>query len=1093
MMVRVSRQFSVIVSIAALLLCALWAPDLRAARDPQLRGDSVAGIDAVILKAFQWRSIGPARAGRSIAVSGVKGHPKEAYAGQTGGGLWKTVDGGTTWTPVTDGQVHSSSVGAVAVSESNTDIVFIGMGEACIRGNIQPGDGVYKSTDAGKTWTHVGFSNSDAISRIRIHPTNPEIVFVADFGQYATSSDERGVYKSTDGGKTWQRKLFRDNKTGAVDIAIDPKNPNVIFAALWEAYRVEYQMSSGGPGSGLFKSTDGGETWTEVTRNPGLPAGVDGKIGIAVSGADSNRVYAIIENLNGGLFSSDDAGATWKLMNNGRNIRQRAFYYTHVAADPYNKDIVFALNVGTFWSKDGGKTMQSFASGDSHDLWIDPEDSNHMVHANDSGGAVSFNAQAQQRTWSERDYPTGQFYHVATTKHVPYHVCGAQQDSSTLCVPSDTGLGGGRFGGGGRGAATPPYPVGGAEPGYIAPDPKDPDVFFAGGNNGSFLTRLNRRTGDLREVGPYPRMFSGEPSSALIERWQWTYPIIFSPVDPNVLYASSQHVWKTTNGGQSWDKISGDLTRHDPKTMGDSGGPITRDMNSPEVYATVFALGPGKKDVNTLWAGSDDGLVNVTRDGGKIWTNVTPRDMPEFGRVSQIDASAFDPGAAYVAVKKPLLNDFSPYIFRTHDMGKTWTKIVAGIPANDYVHAVREDRVRRGLLYAGTQHGFYVSFDDGDHWQSLSLNLADMQVSDIWVESNSIAIATHGRGFYVLDDIAPLRQYSDMASTGDFYLFKPGDATRSAGGAPISYVLKKPAQILSLEILDSLGKTVLTIPGQMPGAGRGERAGRGGTRGAGESSRGQAARGAATEAAAPQNPSDSPQPEGDPGGGRGRGGVPVASTAAGMNRVTWNLEYPGPTTFPGLVFWGATTSGPAALPGTYQVRLTVDGKSQTQTFAVRKHPFRDASDADLREQFDLALQIRDKVSEANNAVIQIRKIKEQVKDRLTKSSDGQLKAAADRLTTNLSAVEEEIYQVRNQSNQDPLNFPIKINNRLASLLSVVERGDGKPIAVVSTIFKDLSAELKVQTDRLQEVTTADLAAFNAEAKRAGVDAVTAGS
>jgi photosystem II stability/assembly factor-like uncharacterized protein len=921
----------------------------------------------------------------------------------------------------------------------------------------------------------VGFSASDAISRIRIHPTNPDIVFVADFGKYSTSSEERGVYKSVDGGKTWQRKLFRDARTGAVDVAIDPKNPDVMFAALWEAYRIEYQMSSGGPGSGLFKSTDGGETWTEITRNPGLPAGIDGKIGVAISGADSNRVYALVENLDGGLFSSDDAGATWKLVNSGRNIRQRAFYYTHVAADPRNKDTVFALNVGMFWSRDGGKTMTAFADGDSHDLWIDPDDPNHMVHANDSGGAVSFNAEAEHRTWSARDYPTGQFYHAIATAHVPYHVCGAQQDSTTLCVPSDTGLNAGRGGGGrGRGAAAT-YTVGGAEPGYIAPDPKNPDIFYAGGNNGSFLTRLDRRSGEIREVGPYPRMFSGEPSSALVERWQWTYPIIFSPADPSILYASSQHVWKTTDGGQTWEKISGDLTRHDPKTMGDSGGPITHDMNSPEVYGTVFALGPGKKDANILWAGSDDGLVNVTRDGGKTWTNVTPREMPEFGRVSQIDGSSFDPGAAYVAVKRPLLNDPAPYIFRTHDMGKTWTTITSGIPSNDYVHAVREDRVRRGLLYAGTQHGFYVSYDDGDHWLPLSLNLPDVQVSDIWVESNSIAIATHGRGFYVLDDVAPLRQYPDLTSTGGFHLFKPGDVTRSAGGVTISYLLDKPAQTLSIEILDSLGKIVQTIPGAKPEEGRGGRAGRGG---APQAATGEAASPAATPAADPQA-----------GGGRGRGGPPTAPTTSGMNRVTWNVEYAGVTTFPGMVLWGATTNGPTALPGTYQVRLTVDGKSQTQTFAVHKHPFHDQSDADLQEQFDLAIQIRDKVSEANNAVIRIRKIKEEIKAALAKSSDPALKEAGDRLSSNLSSVEAEIYQVKNQSNQDPLNFPIKINNRLASLLSVVERGDGKPIAVAPTIFKDLSGELTTQTDRLQQVLATDLPAFNTEAKRAGASEI----
>jgi photosystem II stability/assembly factor-like uncharacterized protein len=711
---------SLVLPVAALAFAAGLTLDLGAAPGAQTSIAAPAAIDPALLKAYQWRNIGPARAGRSIAASGVKGRPKEAYSGQTGGGLWKTTDGGQTWLPMTDGQIHSSSVGAVAVSETNPDIVWIGMGESCIRGNIQPGDGIYKSTDAGKTWRHMGFKDSDAISKIRIHPANPDVVFVAGFGRYGTPSDERGVFKTTDGGKTWRKVLFRDNKTGAVDIAIDRNNPNVMFAALWEAFRVEYSMSSGGPGSGLFKSTDGGEHWTEITRHPGLPSGIDGKIGVAVSGADSNRVYAIVENQNGGLFSSDDGGGSWKPVNDGRNIRQRAFYYTHVAADPKNKDIVWALNVGTFWSRDAGKTMVAYAGGDSHDLWIDPDDSNHIVHANDSGTAVSFNAQAAQRTWTTRDYPTAQYYHVISTAHVPYHACGAQQDGATVCVPSNTNLTGaggrGGFGGsGGRGGLPELYSPGGAEPGYIAPDPKDPDIFYAGGNNGSFLTRLDRRTGNLREVNPYPREFSGEPSSALVERWQWTYPIIFSPVDPTVLYTSSQHVWRTKNGGDSWEKISGDLTRHDPKTMGDSGGPITHDMNSPEVYGTVFALGPGRKDVNILWAGSDDGLVHVTRDGGKSWTNVTPKDMPDFGRVSIIDASAFDPGAAYVAVKKPLLSDFAPYIFRTHDFGRTWTKIVTGLSPVDYVHSVREDPTRRGLLYAGTQHGFYISYDDGDH------------------------------------------------------------------------------------------------------------------------------------------------------------------------------------------------------------------------------------------------------------------------------------------------------------------------------------------------------------------------------------------
>jgi photosystem II stability/assembly factor-like uncharacterized protein len=993
-----------------------------------------APVPADPLALLMWRSIGPPRGGRSIAVSGVKGRPREAYFGAVGGGLWKTTDAGENWSPVTDGQLKSSSVGAVAVSESNPDIVFIGMGESCIRGNILPGDGVYKSTDAGKTWTHVGFSESQAISRIRIHPTRPDLVFVASFGKYGAESDERGLFKSSDGGRTWKRTLFRDAKTGAVDIAIDRRTPDVMYAALWEAYRVEYQMSSGGPGSGLFKSTDGGETWTDITRRPGLPAGVVGRIGIAVSGADSNRVYALVEHEHGGLFVSDDAGGNWTLTNDSRSIRQRAFYYTHVAADPNVKDTVYLLNTGAFRSTDAGKTLTSVGGGthgDHHDLWIDPDDSTHLVIGNDGGGAVSLTA---AQNWTAQDFPTAQFYHVATTRHVPYHVCGAQQDGSTVCVPSDTGAGQGGRGGGGRGVAQTAYGAGGSEPGYIAPDPKDPDVFYAGGNNGTFMTRLDRRTGDVREVNPYPRMFSGEPSSALVERWQWTYPIIFSPADPNILYTASQHVWRTTNGGQSWDKISSDLTRHDPKTMGESGGPITHDMNSPEVYGTVFALGPGKTSTQILWAGSDDGLVHLTRDGGKSWTNVTPRDMPEFGRVSQIDASMFDPGGAYIAVKKPLLNDFSPYIFRTHDYGRTWTRIVKGIAAHDYTHVVREDPVRRGLLYAGTQTTVYVSYDDGDNWKSLSLNLPNTQIADLVVELNSLAIATHGRSFYILDDVNVVRQGPEAATASSPFLYKPADAIRGGGSATIAYLLRSPAKTLTLEILDGAGRVVQSFPG--------------------------------TTAA-----------------GRGRGGTPSASMNAGLHRVPWNLTYRGPATFPGMVLWGATTNGPAALPGSYEVRLTVDGQPLTQPLRIRKHPFRPLSDADLREQFDLALRIRDKVSEANNAVIQIRGLKQQITARTAKSSDSALKAAAERLAKGLSAIEEEIYQVRNQSNQDPLNFPIKINNRLASLLRVVTTGDGKPIANAAPIFKDLSAELKVQTDRLQEILVGDIRTFNDELRR----------
>jgi len=993
-------------------------------------------IDPALLNAYRWRSIGPDRGGRSIAVSGVKGRPREAYFGAVGGGLWKTTDAGNNWAPVTDGQITSSSVGAVAVAESNPDVVWIGMGESCIRGNIMPGDGVYKSTDAGKTWANVGFKNVDAISKIRIHPANPDIVYVAAFGLYYGPSDERGVFKTTDGGKTWKKTLFRDAKTGAVDIMIDANNPNVLYAALWEAYRVEYQMSSGGPGSGLFKSTDGGETWTEITRNAGMPQGLVGRIGIANTKADSNRIYALVENENGGLFVSDDAGASWKLINTNRAIRQRAFYYTHVFGDASNKDVVYMQNTALFRSTDGGKTTAPIGQnthGDHHDLWVDPDDPLHVIDGNDGGGAITYDVASRVPNWSAQDFPTAQWYHVITTAHLPYHVCGAQQDNSTLCVPSNTNAGGG----GGGNPAVAPYQVGGGEPGYIAPHATDPDIFWAGANNGSFLTRLNRRTGELKEVGAYPRFFSGENSAEVKERWQWTYPIILSYADPNVLYTSSQRVWKSTNGGDTWEAISGDLTRHDPKTMGDSGGPITHDMNSPEIYGTVFSLAPGKKDVNLIWSGSDDGIIQVTRDGGKNWTNVTPAEMPDLGRVSQIDGSSFDNGTAYVAVKKMLLGDRSPYIFKTNDYGKTWKKIVNGIAANDYVHTVREDTVRRGMLYAGTQHAVYISYNDGESWLPLKNGLSDTPTTDLVVEDNALAIGTHGRGFYVLDDIAALRQFGTMPMT-DVMVFKPANTTRGLDRPIVSYYLKNQPKQLTIDFLDGKGQVVRSVAGTPP-------------RKPGENA-----------------------PGGDDDFPRGPQGAPMA---AGMNRFTWDLNSTGVVTFPGMILWGATQNGPAVLPGSYQVRLTADGVTQTQPFQVLKHPLRPISDADLLFQWNLASRIRDKVNEANLAVIRIRRIKTDIADRI-KDAPAEVRTAGEQLARALSIVEEDVYQVKNQSGQDPLNFPIKTNNRLASLLRVAVSGEGRPTGNVEPIFNDLVAELKAETDRLEKTINAQLPPFN---------------
>ncbi len=1049
-------RLGIVFSIALIASLAGWRTSENVGNAP-----AQPPIDSTILKSLKWRNVGPDRGGRSIAISGVKGQPKVGYFGATGGGLWKTIDGGEHWANITDGQLHSSSVGAVAVSLSDPNTIFIGMGESCIRGDIQPGDGVYKSSDAGKTWTHIGFSNSDAISRIRVHPTNPNIVFVADFGKYGVNSEERGIFKSTDGGKTWRNVLYKGPNAGGIDVEIDQKDPNIMYASIWEAYRKEWEMSSGGPASGMYKSTDGGETWTEITRATGLPTGLDGKIGISVSPVDPNRVFALVENENGGLFRSDDAGSTWTLVNNERRFRQRAFYYTHVFADTKNKDLVYVENVGAFRSTDGGKTFdqRQFARGDSHDMWIDPDDNNHVLHAADPGGDITFNASADAPTWSSVNYPTAQIYHIVATAHVPFYVCGSQQDESETCMPSAPTFAGGRGGGGGGrgGPAAAEFSPGGSEDGYIAPDPHDPDIFYSGtnANGGGFLTKLNRRTGEVTEVSPYPRMFSGEESAVIKERWQWTYPIIFSPVDGRTLYAGSQHLWKTTYGGHNWTRISPDLTKHDPKTMGPSGGPITRDMNGPEVYAVLFAIGPSKRTTNVIWTGSDDGLVEVTRDGGVTWANVTPKDMPEHGRVSLIDAGAHDSATAYVAVKRFLLDDKAPYIYRTHDMGKTWTKIVNGIGAVDFVHAVREDPTRKGLLYAGTQHGVYMSYDDGDHWSSLSLNLpADVPVWDLIVVDDALAIATHGRSFYVLDHIEPLRQYSEKLMAGtDPILFQPAPAIRGANQqAMFQYMLRQTAQNVRIEVLDAKGTLVRSYPDTAAAADDG-RAGGGGR------------------------------------GGRGGGGNAGPAKAAGMNTFMWDMRYSPPVSFPGMILWGGSQTGPEAAPGKYTVRLTADGRSVTQSLIVKRHPLHEATDADLIAQTALGLAIRDKVNEANLAVIKIRDLKKQVADRLGKSSDANLKLLGDSLTEKLSTVEEEIYQVRNQSGQDPLNFPIKLNNRLASLMGVVTRGDSRPQGNAAPIFGDLKVELKVQTDHMQKIEDTDLAALNALLKKLGLEQI----
>jgi photosystem II stability/assembly factor-like uncharacterized protein len=1023
----------------ALLALTIRPGDVAARQAPS----APISYDTSFFGGLSWRNIGPVRGGRSIAVAGSASRPLEYYFGATGGGLWKTTDGGTTWRPVTDGQITSSSVGAVAVCESNPDVVYIGMGEVQLRGNIMQGDGLYRSSDAGRTWRHVGLRESQAVGRVRVHPTNCERVYAAVLGHPYAAHPERGVFRSNDGGQSWEKVLFRNDSTGAVDLVIDPGNPDVLYAGMWQVYRTAWGMYSGGPGSGLFKSTDGGSTWTELTRNPGLPKGIWGKVGVSVSGADPNRVYAIIEADSGGVFRSDDAGATWTLVNSERRLRQRAFYYTRIYADPKDRDRVYVLNVGFHQSNDGGKTFPRTIRaphGDHHDLWIAPNDPQRMVNGNDGGGNVSFNG---GETWTDQDYPTAQLYHVVTTGHEPYWACGAQQDNSTACVPSS-----------GWNQMADLVSVGGGESGYIANDPENPNIFYAG-SYGGLLTRYDYATGESQTINVWPENPMGHSSEDIRERFQWTFPIVFSRTGPKRLYVGSQHLWMTTSEGMSWERISPDLTRADPKTLGPSGGPITLDQTGVETYGTIFTIAPSPHDANTIWVGSDDGLVQLTRDHGRTWTNVTPKDLPEFARISLIEVSPHRPGAAYVAAKRYQLDDRRPYIYRTDDYGQTWVKTVNGIPENDYVHAVREDVRRPYLLYAGTEHGIHISFDNGLSWSRFSRNLPDVQVSDIAVEENDLVIATHGRSAYVMDAIGPLRQLEPRIAQAELHFFDPVDPVRGES-VPFTYYLKSPAASVTLEIVDAAGQVIRSYAGGSAGQGGGRGAEAGGGRGGGGG--------------------DDEAGEGG-GGGRGGGGARMPARA-GNNRFSWDGRLEGATTFPGMILWAAGTQGPTAPLGTYTARLKVDALPvQTQTFEIRKDPrLTHVTEADLQAQFELARRIRDRVSQANQAVIDIRNVKDQVTDRIGR--DGSVRQPGEDLNRKLSGVESEIYQVRNQSSQDPLNYPIRLNNKLAALLRAAEGVDGRPPAQVYEVFELLSGQLDAQLQQLNVIFTQDLERFN---------------
>jgi len=991
-------------------------------------------LDQVFYEGLQWRNIGPNRGGRSLGSAGSPGRPNEYYFGATGGGLWKTTDGGNEWEPVTDGQVTSSSVGAVAVAETNPDIVYIGMGEVQLRGSITQGDGVYKTTDGGKTWRHLGLEETQAVARIRIHPTNPDIVYVAALGHPYGDNEERGVFRSTNGGISWEKVLYVSPKAGAVDLIIDRTNPKVLYASTWQVYRKAWKMWGGGGDSKLWKSEDGGDTWRDLTGNPGMPAGPIGKIGITVSPVDPSRVWAIVEANEGGVFRSDDAGNTWERTNEERKLRQRAFYYSRIYADPWDKETVYCLNTGFYKSTDGGKTFDitiKVPHGDNHDLWIDPNNPNRMINSNDGGANVTING---GKSWTEQDYVTTQFYHVMATNDVPYHVAGAQQDNSTLAMPSDgwehmqaRGPNHGWY-----------YAVGGGESGWITQHPENPDIFYAG-SQGALLTRYDRSNGQSRDIQVYPRFFSGEPADALPERWQWTFPIMFAPQDSKVMYTCSQHVWKTTDDGQSWEKISPDLTYADPSTLGKTGGVITMDMNGPEIYATVFALAPSYHDINTIWAGSDDGKVHITRDGGKNWQDITPKELPKFSRVSIIDESKHRPGTLFLAANRYQVDDRQPYVFKTHDYGKTWTKIVNGVKDGHFARAVREDPVRQGLLFLATEHGVYFSLNDGELWQSLQLNLPDTPIRDLVVKDNDVVLGSHGRGFWILDDIQPLRQFKEEMKEQLAILFEPSDAIRGISDATIQYYLKDQLDSITFEILDANDKLINTFTGSKPKY---------------------------------EVDPDAPWWE--------RGGSSKPTTAKGLNTFKWDLRYPGATEFKGMIIWSARPQrGPKAPLGTYKVKMKTGDYEKTYAFNIRMDPnLKGITEADLLEQFELANNIMQKTSAANEAVIQIRNIREQVLAGKEQIPGPEYKKTVVPFLEKISNIEEELYQVKNQSGQDPLNFPIKLNNRLAALRRSVEDGDAKPTNGAYQVYKELTLELEKQLGSLKFLLNSDISNIN---------------
>ncbi|SHO61311.1 VPS10 domain-containing protein [Algoriphagus zhangzhouensis] len=967
-----------------------------------------------VYKALEWRSIGPFRGGRADAVTGVAGSDHTYYFGSTGGGVWKTVDSGITWKPVSDGY-FGGSIGSVAVSQSDTSVVYAGGGEYTVRGNVSYGYGIWKSKDAGKTWERAGLDKSRFVARLKIHPTNPDIVYAAVLGDIFKPSDERGVYKTTDGGATWEKVLYESEIAGAIDLVFDPKDPETLYASTWELKRTPYSLESGGPGSKMFKSTDGGKTWEDLTKKEGFPEGVLGIMGVDVSPVNSNKVFAIIENENGGVFVSDDAGESWTKTNEDRNLRQRAWYYSRIFADPQDEEIVYVLNVSYHKSTDGGKTFKSANAphGDHHDLWIDPNNNQRMVIADDGGAQVSEDGGKNWSTYYNQ--PTAQFYRVITDESFPYRIYGAQQDNTTLRIRHRIdGMGG---------ISESDWEVSaGGESGWLAPDPDDNDIVY-GGSYGGLLIRFDHDKGISRNVNVWPDNPMGHGAEGMKYRFQWNFPIFFSPHNSDLIYTTSNQFHRSTNEGQSWEVFSPDLTRNDKSKLGPSGGPITKDNTSVEYYATIFTAAESPVKQGVIWAGSDDGLVHVTTDNGVTWDNVTPADMPEWLQINSIEASPFDAGEMYFAATGYKSGNYEPYLYKTKDYGKTWTKITSGIDPEHFTRVIRVDPVKRGMLYAGTETGMYYSNDDGANWHSLQMNLPIVPITDLAVKENNLIAATQGRSFWLIDDLTVLHQAEPGDENDALHLYKPQDSYRidgvsrksnteganRAGGVLVYYFLKEdPKDELKIEFLDNRNNVLRTF-----------------------STKGYM---------------------GD-----------TLKVKAGSNKFNWNLRVEDAEDFEGLIMWSGSLRGPAVVPGDYKVKMTLDGSSQVQDFKVLADPRYETSQADLEKQFEFLMKVNRKLTETHQTIKLIRQYREALDSLETKPAN------LEQIKAEMKSIEEELYQTKNSSRQDPLNFPIRLNNKLAHLNNVVGYGDYPPTDQSEEVRGEITELIDVQLAKFKKL------------------------